>query len=229
MDLYLYILYGLGIIGLVGLTILLVQLFKKKSPTDTTPAPSSTPSAMTRRTVRQASSPRTLGLCGDRMVLATGADGQLCSESAMDVQSAIIPTGIILPFVGVEAPPGFLMCHGQEVSATIYTRLQQVLGNTSFPINRSTNTFRVPDLRGKFIRGCVPNQAVTSNDGKDSVTLRHAHTQSMEARDFLSDVSAAGKQWHRTLSFANSGLVNPADMTIETIPSYMCLNYIIKH
>lgn len=62
-----------------------------------------------------------------------------------------VPTGTILAFGGTNPPPGFLMCDGTNVLQRDYPRLFEVIG-VSFGAT-SSHDFRVPDLRGQFLRG----------------------------------------------------------------------------
>lgn len=64
----------------------------------------------------------------------------------------IVPPGTILPFVGVEAPVGWLLCRGQAVSRSTYAKLFEVLGVT-FGEGNGTTTFRLPDLRKRIPLG----------------------------------------------------------------------------
>ncbi len=52
---------------------------------------------------------------------------------------------------GFEEPKGFLLCNGQQVKRKEYPQLYEVLKDR-FGQN-DEEYFRVPDLRGKFIRG----------------------------------------------------------------------------
>ena len=63
----------------------------------------------------------------------------------------LVPPGAILPYGGTVAPPGFLLCDGTEVLQDTYPRLFDAIGN-GFG-SSSAFTFRVPDLRGRFMRG----------------------------------------------------------------------------
>lgn len=63
-----------------------------------------------------------------------------------------IPLGAILPYAGTSAPDGFLLCDGSELEINQYTDLYGVIGgryNGSAPL-AGDNTFRLPDLRGRF-------------------------------------------------------------------------------
>lgn len=70
---------------------------------------------------------------------------------AAAVQQALCPTGSILPFAGDTAPTGWLLCDGTALNRNGYATLFAVVG-TRFGYGDSTN-FRVPDLRGRFLRG----------------------------------------------------------------------------
>ena len=66
-----------------------------------------------------------------------------------------VPIGTILPFAGIEAPYGYILCDGSEIERTKYSDLYDVLGTIfdgSAPLS-GVGTFRVPDLRGRFPLG----------------------------------------------------------------------------
>ena len=56
--------------------------------------------------------------------------------------------GIILPYAGNSAPVGWLLCHGQTVSRTLYVALYNVI-QTTFGVGDGSTTFGIPDLRGR--------------------------------------------------------------------------------
>jgi len=61
------------------------------------------------------------------------------------------PTGAVLPYAGVSAPVGWLMCNGQSVSRTTYALLFAVIG-TTYGTNDALS-FNLPDLRGRVVAG----------------------------------------------------------------------------
>ncbi len=66
-----------------------------------------------------------------------------------------VPIGTILPYTGANAPYGYLFCDGSEVERTKYSDLYDVIGtiyNGTAPLV-GANTFRLPDLRGRFPLG----------------------------------------------------------------------------
>lgn len=66
-----------------------------------------------------------------------------------------IPIGAILPYAGANPPYGFLFCDGSEIERSKYSDLYDVIGtiyNGTSPL-LGVNTFRLPDLRGRFLLG----------------------------------------------------------------------------
>jgi len=66
-----------------------------------------------------------------------------------------VPLGTIMPYAGVNIPQGYLLCDGSEVEQDMYEDLyniiQSVYNGTSPLVG--VNTFRLPDLRGRFALG----------------------------------------------------------------------------
>lgn len=59
-----------------------------------------------------------------------------------------VPTGVINDYAGVNAPDGWLLCHGQEVSRNTYNNLFNVIG-TIYGEGDGSTTFNIPDLRSR--------------------------------------------------------------------------------
>jgi microcystin-dependent protein len=73
-----------------------------------------------------------------------------------------MPSGVVFPFAGEQAPFGYLICQGQEVSRTEYASLFMAIGTLHGAGNGST-TFNLPDYRGNFLRGKVNISTVTGS------------------------------------------------------------------
>jgi microcystin-dependent protein len=66
-----------------------------------------------------------------------------------------VPIGAILPYAGTTAPDGYLFCDGAEIERTKFGDLFDIIGvfyNGVAPLI-GVNTFRLPDLRGRFALG----------------------------------------------------------------------------
>jgi microcystin-dependent protein len=66
-----------------------------------------------------------------------------------------IPIGTILPYAGTSIPYGFLLCDGAEVERVKYSNLFDIISTTynGATVLSGVNTFRLPDLRGRFPLG----------------------------------------------------------------------------
>ncbi len=83
------------------------------------------------------------------------AQEDLVSKIPDTAQGPLIPVGTILPYAGEIAPPGFEICDGTERSNATYAKLFAVIGNR-YGLGTS-NTFRLPDLRGRTLLGWLYN------------------------------------------------------------------------
>jgi len=102
---------------------------------------------------------------GDDFLISQGTAG-LKKIKKNTLFSAIpqLPVGTVVPFAGLKAPMGWLLCDGSEVSRIRYEALYNIIaglyGNSN-AYNATTNplgtkgfdTFKLPDLRGRFPLG----------------------------------------------------------------------------
>ncbi|MBP3765976.1 MAG: tail fiber protein [Bacilli bacterium] len=75
-----------------------------------------------------------------------------------------IPVGTVISYTTSTVPEGYLECNGQEVSRTEYAALFEKIG-TTYGAGDGSTTFKVPDLRGEFIRGAGTNSRTTQGSG----------------------------------------------------------------
>lgn len=68
------------------------------------------------------------------------------------LEAQLQPPGMVSYFAGTSAPAGWLVAGGTTVSRTTYAALFAVIGIT-YGAGDGSTTFRLPDLRGEFIRG----------------------------------------------------------------------------
>ena len=89
-----------------------------------------------------------------------------------------LPTGMITPFGGTTAPPGWLLCNGQAVSRSLYAVLFTVIGST-FGTGDGSTSFNVPDVRGRTLIGAGAGSGLTARTpnqtgGAETVVLNSA-------------------------------------------------------
>jgi len=85
-----------------------------------------------------------------------------------------VPSGAVFCIAVASVPSGYLECNGQSVSRTTFAALFAVIGTQYGASNSST--FKVPDLRGEFIRGFDNGRGVDSGRSVAS-SQSHQHPQ----------------------------------------------------
>lgn len=73
-------------------------------------------------------------------------------ESLREYAYKLTPAGTLMYFAGGTAPNGWLVCDGSAVSRTTYADLFAAIG-TTYGAGDGSTTFKLPDLRGVFLRG----------------------------------------------------------------------------
>lgn len=73
-------------------------------------------------------------------------------QQLLQNQNSGNPAGTVITFASVTAPSGYLVCNGAEISREDYSNLFTVIGET-FGVGDGSTTFKLPDLRGEFVRG----------------------------------------------------------------------------
>lgn len=98
-----------------------------------------------------------------------------------------VPTGVISPFAGKDAPADWLLCNGSEVSINDYPDLYEVLRYSNWGTPSSSSVFVLPDLRGRVPMGAgtgtgLTARALAATTGTETHTLStaqipsHTHT-----------------------------------------------------
>ena len=88
--------------------------------------------------------------------LSSNSDSALATQQSIkayiDSQlTAAVPAGTVVPYAGTQAPTGWLICDGKSYHSTAKAALYTAIGTTYG--QGGTDTFRVPDLRGRVVAG----------------------------------------------------------------------------
>lgn len=149
---------------------------------------------------------------------------------------AAIPAGAIMPFAMNSAPTGWLAADGAEYSKTgIYAALFAAIGTAHGETNGSggagTSHFRVPDLRGIFVRGSG-SQTISGITYSGALGTKQAdefksHTHNVAVRSFNTGGldSVAGSTTATNGTISNAALATGGT---ETRPANIALLYCIK-
>lgn len=90
-------------------------------------------------------------LAGSTLTVKAGAALAMEAGAAL-TGLPVVPTGMVAPFAGADAPEGWLSCDGRAVSRTDYAALFAVVG-TVYGAGDGATTFALPDLRGRTAAG----------------------------------------------------------------------------
>lgn len=69
-----------------------------------------------------------------------------------DLAASLTPVGSVIPYAGLNAPPRWLFCFGQNVSRATYAALFAAI-STTYGAGDGATTFTLPDLRGRVVAG----------------------------------------------------------------------------
>jgi len=167
-----------------------------------------------------------------------------------------VPAGTVLPFTGINAPAGYLLCDGSAISRMTYSDLFSTMGS-AYGAGDGTTTFNLPDLRGRFLRGVDgtagndPDNStrIASNIGGNTgnaIGSLQSDTLKSHKHNFIvsggSGNSTSPNYVYTYLSGSNNGggLWNAGGGTVltapiqstggsETRPVNIYINYIIKY
>ena len=91
---------------------------------------------------------------------------QAVNERALsaDVPSIGAPAGAVIFSASSTLPAGYLKANGAAISRTTYSALFAAIG-TTYGVGDGSTTFKLPDLRGEFLRGFDDGRGVDSGRG----------------------------------------------------------------
>jgi microcystin-dependent protein len=101
------------------------------------------------------------------------------------------PVGAMKPYVGANAPTGYLLCDGASYLRADYPVLFAVIG-TLFGSADGTH-FNVPDAKSKVLRGYDSGDAnfnaVGKTGGSNTINVAHSHTMNLHTHSASGNTS----------------------------------------
>ena len=153
-------------------------------------------------------------------------DSQVKSAVETAVNPKLLPAGVVLPFAGTEVPEYFLECNGAYLSREVYNDLFDKIGTT----NGSTDetNFRLPDLRGEFIRGLDNGRGIDAGRVAGSYQSddfkSHNHSIGTYAAHYTNGSMNQGLNW-----WAGTNIKSRSEGGDETRPRNIAMMYCIKY
>ena len=148
-----------------------------------------------------------------------------------------VPVGAVNTFAMNVAPTGWLACDGSTVSRTTYSSLFAVVG-TTYGSGDGSTTFKVPDLRGEFVRGWDDGRGVDSGRSFGSAQAdefeAHYHVGGFAGVNSSGSfgASSVGTAGNLNEQLGLSTINHPNTSTVggsETRPRNIALLYCIKY
>lgn len=127
-------------------------------------------------------------------------------KAAFDRAAQSAPSGVVAFFAGANAPVGWLKANGAAVSRTTYAALFAAIG-TTFGAGDGSTTFKLPDLRGEFIRSWDDGRGVDNGRSLGSAQAndlaRHSHLAPTASSDWATApaTSSAADNFYEVPSF----------------------------
>ena len=105
-------------------------------------------------------------------------ENEITEVSSTRDSSGGMPTGALIAQMGNKAPNGYLACDGTEYKISEYKVLAEYIkeqfGSYNYFGGDGTKTFKVPDLRGEFLRGTGTNSHTNQGNGETVGTHQDA-------------------------------------------------------
>jgi microcystin-dependent protein len=126
-----------------------------------------------------------------------------------------LPSGLTLPYGGITAPSGFLLCDGSAVSRTTYAGLFAIL-STTYGVGDGSTTFNLPDMRQRFPLGKAA-AGTGSTLGSTGGAIDHTHDVTPVS---LANISLIG---------IGTGADDNQVTSSASNPPFCVFNYIVKY
>lgn len=160
---------------------------------------------------------------------------QAIEDKTRVIEEYKLPIGSIIAMSSDYIPAGYLLCNGSAVNRQTYSLLFAKIG-TTYGEGDGTNTFNLPDLRGKFVRGLGGNSDLLGKTQGDAIRniqgeVDICHGDNNVTNGVFRDNGRKsrgrdGNEWYSySVIFDASTVVPTAN---ENRPLNMAMNYLIK-
>ena len=151
------------------------------------------------------------------------------------LQKQLMPVSTVLSYAGNSPPDGYLECNGASVSRLKYRALFHEIGTTYG--SDSATTFKLPDLRGEFVRGWDHGRGIDAgrNIGTAQADAFKAHRHAISAlngatADYLGgSIADYGIEQNYKSDYYQYPNIMSSTGGTETRPRNIALMYIIKY
>lgn len=151
------------------------------------------------------------------------------AKLAASVAASLVPAGAVQAFAMNSSPTGWLQADGSVVSRTTYAALFAAIGTTYNTGGEAGTDFRLPDLRGYFVRGSGANVDGTTS-GAFGAKQADAFEDHTHGGFYLRDVQQSGSVNVPAYNgFTPSVTGGSSTGGTETRPANIAMLYCIKY
>jgi microcystin-dependent protein len=152
------------------------------------------------------------------------SNSELTTKTYVD---SILPAGTVAYYAATTPPTGWLKANGAVLSRTIYANLYAAIGLTWTQTGDGPTNFRLPDLRGQFIRGYDDGAGVDSGRGfgTNQTDAFKSHTHSYTYRSATANQSGSSTPcWYGT-STQQTGATGDTETRPKNVALLACIKY----
>ena len=148
-----------------------------------------------------------------------------------DITGDLVPPGVMMPYAGLTAPPGWLLCDGAYVDKVDYPRLFSVIGYRYGLKTTISSKFKLPDVKGRMIIGYddMSNGFETSTGGAGRVPSATTPDLFTVPEEDSAAAVAGGDDRPQPISTVTNFGGTITGVTTEVMNPYLAANYIIKY
>ena len=150
-----------------------------------------------------------------------------------------VPSGSIMPFAGLSAPAGWLLCNGAAVSRMTYSNLFAAIG-TTYGNGDGSATFNLPDYRGRTLVGMDGSQVEFDSLGKvggekaHTLTISEMPSHNHSKQSWRGGYNGGGNwMWAWNAGNGDTGLQFTDNagggQSHNVLPPYRTVTYLIKN
>lgn len=147
--------------------------------------------------------------------ILTESAGTVTVGTAVSIPSSAggVPAGAIMSFAMSSAPTGWVVCNGAEYAIADYGDLHTAIGTTWGALTNGSGGagsthFRVPDLRGAFLRGTGSHGTNDMANGNDFAGPSVGGFENDQFQNFKTDIKYLGTRYGISSDYSLGSIYN---------------------
>ena len=145
---------------------------------------------------------------------------------SLSASSGGVPVGSVIYVANNMPPSGYIKANGATISRIAYADLFNAIG-TIFGSGDGSTTFKIPDLRGEFVRGWDDSRAVDSGRvfGSSQAGSVESHTHGYATPAYNANLFASGSTYAGSGSSGATNAYGGAETRPRNVALLACIKY----